>query len=205
MKLPHLTSLSLASNALKKAPYVARFQSLESLDLSHNFISTVDKGAFECGGSLKIINLAYNSLRKLDNVGSTSLLSLDVSHNRIPSVEEVGKLRVCQKILKFWFNDNPLSQRIAPRIRCLCLLQSLQEMDGKPVSESDLNQVRILLEQSGMAPQQPQQQLQQPLSGRSGGGNSSRMNQVVMQPGLPQLNHGPTQGGTKRKTRFSRQ
>lgn len=200
MKLPHLISLSLASNTLKKAPFLAHFQSLESVDLSHNFISNVDKGTFECG-SLKIINLSYNSLRKLDNVGTPSLLSLDVSHNRIPSVEEVGKLRVCQKILKFWFSDNPLSQRIAPRIRCLCLLQSLQEMDGKPVSESDLNQVRILLEQSGISTASSSSSLQQPSSGR--GSNSSRMNQVVMQPGLPQLNHG--QGGTKRKTRFPRQ
>lgn len=205
MKLPHLTSLSLASNTLKKGPYIARFQTLELLDLSHNFISTIDKGSFECG-NLKVLNLSYNSLRKLDNVGTQSLLSLDVSHNRIPTVDEVSKLRVCQRILKFWFSDNPLSQRIAPRIRCLCLLQSLQEMDGKPVSDSDLNQVRILLEQSGVSVQQ------QPLSGRSagGGGNSSsmsgntRVTQVVMQHGLPQLNPGPGQG-SKRKTRFPRQ
>lgn len=210
MKLSSLSTLSLANNNLKQAPYISHFQTLESIDLSHNFISTVEKGSLD-SGILKVLNISYNSMRKLDNVGIPSLLSLDVSHNRIPSVEEVEKLRVCQKILRFWFSDNPLSQRIAPRIRCLCILQSLQEMDGRQVTESDLNQVRIILEQNGMAfkPQPPQSKMSAPSSGRNVDGassnmsNNSRTNQVILQPGLPQLNpHG--QAGSKRKGRYPR-
>ncbi|OHS96166.1 hypothetical protein TRFO_10073 [Tritrichomonas foetus] len=201
MKLPHLTSLGLANNNLKRAPMFYSFQSLESIDVSHNFIATVDKSAFECP-TLKILNLGYNSLRKLDNVGVPSLLSLDVSHNRITSADEVGKLRICQKILKFWFNDNPLSQRIVPRIRCLCMLQSLQEMDSKMVTESDLSQVRILLEQSGASLPGPSPAPAPMLSGR--GNSNSRVNNVIIQPGLPQLNPSQGQRGTKGKSRYPR-
>ena len=198
MKLPHLTTLSLANNSLKRAPTIRGFVSLESIDLSHNFIASVDRGVLECP-NLKILNLGYNSLRKLDNVGIPSILSLDVSHNRIPSVDEVAKLRTCQRILKFWFNDNPLSQRIVPRIRCLTLLQTLQEMDGKMVTESDLSQVRILLEQSGVSFAQPTT-TSTIHAGRAN--TNSRVNNVVMQPGLPQLNPNQPQRNTKGKGRF---
>jgi hypothetical protein len=132
------------------------------------------------------LDLSYNLLRKLDHIGVPTLLALDVSHNRIVSVDEVEKLAVSAQLVKFAFNDNPLTQRISPRIRCLCILRSLTEMDGRPVSENDLAQVRLLLEQNdGMPPP-------------STTGRVAKVNTVILQPGLPQLTPS-TQAASKRK------
>lgn len=186
-RMPSLAKLVLTKNALKRVDLVPNqnFPALEVLDLSRNYISVINSGAFDCK-RLQRLNLSYNSLRKLDNLGVASLLSLDVSHNRIPTVDEVDKLRGCVNLEHFWFNDNPLTQRIVPRIRCLCLLGSVTEMDGRQVTESDLSQVRTLLEQNdGMPPM---------ISGKP-----PKMNTVILQPSLPQLTTG---GGSKRKGRF---
>lgn len=179
-------TLNLSSNAFRKLePFSSQhFPALEILDLSHNFIAGCCPGAFSCG-KLQLLDMSYNSMRKLDHVGVASLVSLDVSHNRITSVDEVEKLRVCTQIRVFAFNDNPLSQRISHRIRCLCLLRSVSTMDGRTVTESDLSQVRTILEQNeGMPP---------PMIS----GCAAKLNTVIVQPNLPQLSQ--QTGGQRRK------
>lgn len=188
-QFPHLSELNLSGNSFKAIDVLKpnHFPSLEVLNLSHNYIQVVPPNSFACG-KLRVLDFSYNSLRKLDNVGVVSILSLDISHNRIPSVDEVEKLTVCQHLQKFCFNDNPLTQRISPRIRCLTLLRSVTEMDERPVTESDLSQVRMILEQNGMAFQGPLVTQQKPTK-------TSGVN--IVQPGLPQLQAAPI--ATKRK------
>jgi hypothetical protein len=161
---------------------------VEVLDLSHNFINTITPGAFDDLTALKDLKLGYNSLRKLDCLGVPSLLSLDISHNRISTVEEVGKLVKCVRLEKLWFSDNPLAQRVSPRIRCLVFLRTLREFDGKMVTESDLAQVRMILDSvSGEIVQAPQVQLPP--------GKVARVNNVVLAPPLPALQPPPPKRG----------
>jgi hypothetical protein len=191
LPLIHLTDLTVSGNALKRVDCMPgqNFPVLATLDLSHNHIATISNGAFECP-QLRLLNLSYNSLRVLNNVGVATLRHLDVSHNRIPSVDEVEKLRPCTQLQTFVFSDNPLVQRIVPRIRCLCLLRSVVEMDGKAVTENDLAQVRTLLNANeGMPPPM--------ISAKP-----AKVTTIILQPTLPQLSSG---GTAKRKPgqRFS--
>jgi Leucine-rich repeat (LRR) protein len=176
MRLTSLVELILTKNLIKRIDLIPHqnFPNLERFIMCRNYLSTVSKGAFDCR-ELKVLDLSYNLLRKLDHIGVPSLVALDVSHNRIVTVDEVEKLHCCTQLLKFAFNDNPLTQRISPRIRCLCILRSLTEMDGRIVTENDLAQVRILLDQNdGMPPPSTM-------------GRATKVNTVILQPGLPQL------------------
>jgi len=183
-----LKHLNLSNNSIRtlQSIDITHFPSLEVLDLSHNYIALINKDALT---SLKLqsLNLSYNSLKKMDFLTIPSLLTLDVSHNRVSTVDEVVKLRGCSSLVKFWFNDNPLTQRIVHRIRVLVILRSLKELDGRPVMESDLIQVQTVLEQSGgqqqVVPQAPP-------------GKVAKVNNVIMQPQLPMLHENAP---TKRK------
>ena len=143
--------------------------------------------------------MAYNSLRKADNLACPHLVSLDLSHNRITLVDECFKLARCTQLQKFWFNDNPLAQRTSHRIRCLTILRNVKEMDGRSVTESDLAQVKMVLEQgSGVsitpsAGVQPQQR-------------NAKVNNVMLAPPLPALQPGPAgkRSLTRPQQRFPR-
>ena len=177
-KLTKLQNLNLSNNSFRNVPVFGNFPMLESLDLSHNYILGAAPAAFE---GIKALDLSYNSLQKLDNIGASTLISLDISHNRVTTVDEVYKLAKCTIITKFAFHDNPLGHRISPRIRCLLILRSLKEMDGKLVTESDLAQVKILLDQAsggqGLSVPQPQ----------APPGKATRVNNVNLGFGLPSL------------------
>ncbi|EAY07200.1 Leucine Rich Repeat family protein [Trichomonas vaginalis G3] len=185
-QLHNLKSLNLSYNSIKTHPILPRsnFPNIELLDLSHNYVMTIERGTFS---ELQLLSsdLSYNSLKKLDNINCQSLTFLDVSHNRITTVDEVEKLRNLTNLAKFNFNDNPLNQRTIHRIRVLCILRSVKEIDGKPVTESDLMQVKQILEQNsamGVLPPEPQ----------APPGKVNRINNIIMSPNLPALHEAPT-------------
>ncbi|OHT17128.1 hypothetical protein TRFO_12654 [Tritrichomonas foetus] len=176
-KLARLQELNLSNNSFRNVPIFATFPALESLDLSHNYILGAAPNAFE---GIKALDLSYNSMQKLDNIGASSIISLDISHNRVSSVDEVYKLAKCTAITKFSFHDNPLGHRVSPRIRCLVILRSLKEMDGKLVTEADLAQAKMLLDQgTGQVAQAPAPQAPP--------GRTTRVNNVNLGFGLPAL------------------
>lgn len=148
-KFPSLKELNLSNNNFRILDVFSskNFPCLEYLNLSRNHINKIQPQAIT-SLTLQTLDISYNSLKQLNGLGIPSILTMDVSHNRINSVDEVEKLIPCAKIMRFFFMEQPLSQRISPRIRCLVILRSLQELDGRAVSESDLSQVRMHLEQN---------------------------------------------------------
>ena len=203
LQLKSLKQLTLSNNSLRTISLTtfpcSNFPSLEFLDLSHNFIMQIERRWF---GDLNIVSLdlSYNSLKKLDGLNIPTINSLDVSHNRITTVDEVEKLRPCTNMKRFCFNDNPLNQRAIPRIRVLCILRSLQEMDNKTVTENDLIQVKQILDQQNAGYgvfSEPQ--TTQP-------GRVNRINNVMLTPNLPSLQGTPTSGKRKpmERSRFPR-
>lgn len=183
-KLTKLTLMNLSNNSFRNIPMISQsFPNLDSIDLSHNYILAVAPNSFD---GIKSIDLSYNSLPKLDNIACASLLSLDISHNRVQQVDEVYKIASkAPQITKFSFHDNPLQQRVSPRIRCIAWMRSLKEMDGKLVTEADLQQARVLLEQgaisSGNVSSSSSSQLGAPP------GRGPRVNNVNLGFGLPAL------------------
>jgi Leucine-rich repeat (LRR) protein len=189
-----LQALIISNNSFKTVenfPQTA-FPCLEVLDISHNFVNSI--GGLDGFRTLQELNISYNSMKKVDQLIVVSLVSLDLSHNRITTVDEVAKLARCTHLTRFWLNDNPFTQRTSPRIRCIMFLRSLKEMDGKPVSENDLAQVSILLEANGSEALQVQPQLPP--------GKVARVNNVMLAPPLPQLQ--PQQKRGRMATRHPR-
>ena len=153
ISFPELETLNLSQNKIKSIPRLekSRFPHLKAISFSRNYIHNIAPSTFDIN-TLKTLDLSYNMLRKLENISTPYLEALDVSHNRIPSVDEVEKLRECISLKRFGFSDNPLAQRIPHKIRCLCILRTLVEIDGHTVNESDNQQVMQVLSQSGVAP-----------------------------------------------------
>lgn len=65
--------------------------SLKRLNLKGNKISTIDVEAFQNLPATEDLDISYNSLNKLDlsyfdQVGTLSMFSLNVSHNKIPDL-----------------------------------------------------------------------------------------------------------------------
>lgn len=150
IKCPELETLNLSNNRIKSIPKFEKqnFPHLKALSLSHNFIQNIAPNAFDLE-SLRTLDLSYNTLRKLDNIANNYIEALDLSHNRIPSVDEVEKLKDCLNLKRLGFSDNPLTQRIPHKIRCLCILRGLIEIDGHTVNENDNAQVMQILGQNG--------------------------------------------------------
>ena len=90
-------------------------------------------------------------------------------------------------IEKFAFHDNPLGQRVSPRIRCLAYLRSLREMDGKPVTEADLSQVKILLDQGAGGQAGNSVSGSGSVGAMGPPGRATRVNNVNLGFGLPAL------------------
>jgi Leucine-rich repeat (LRR) protein len=190
MQFHALEVLILANNNIKTCDIFtpSAFPALAILDFSHNFINTILAGALDGLRTLKELKLGYNSLRKADHLAVPSIVSLDLSHNGIGTVDEVAKLTNCTRLERFWFNDNALTQRTSPRIRCLVLLRGLRELDGRPVSESDLAQVRTVIEANGG-------EALQATPAQAPPGRVARVNTVVLAPPLPSLQPAPPKRG----------
>lgn len=182
IKLPNLKTLNISRNSLRNFIQIPseNFPLLTNLNLSYNFIISIQKDAF-MNLPIEVLDLSHNSLKKLDNLSIESLRSLNVSHNRITFIDEVEKLRSNINLTQFFFNDNPLNQKSIHRIRVLFILRTLTELDGKAVTENDLAQVRIQIEQSS------NDTGQQSLPGIV----QTRINKVIIAPVLPSLHESP--------------
>lgn len=90
--LPKLNHLEVFNSSTSNIYYssFSHLQSLQSLNLSHNLITTVPNGLFDNLSSLKSLDISYNHITHLQEdvfLGLKSLRRLDLSHNSIQYVD----------------------------------------------------------------------------------------------------------------------
>lgn len=87
-----LTEIKLTNNSIQNffKNSFAGLQDLRILDLSHNQVSEIDAGSFNCP-QLNHLNLSYNCLTEIDDntfQGASQLQSLDLSYNGIGKISK---------------------------------------------------------------------------------------------------------------------
>lgn len=106
-KLPHLESLDLSYNQIKKLPEgITEMTELRRLQLSFNQITRIEENRLGLLPKLKHLDLRSNRLRQL-SLASTSLESLDVSENRLKGVAPIQLF--CPELLHLNLSNNKLN------------------------------------------------------------------------------------------------
>ncbi|XP_067945738.1 leucine-rich repeat neuronal protein 1-like [Watersipora subatra] len=114
-QLQSVRALDLSDNYLEtlQASLFKELKSLEFLSLSGNSIVYIERNAFQFHTSLKILQLDKNHLRRIDgnlfNSIGLSLRDLDLSSNKIESIEE-GDLTQLLRLERLKLSKNNLSQ-----------------------------------------------------------------------------------------------
>lgn len=81
---------------------------LTELKLDNNYLETLN-GALSGLAHLRRVNLSFNKLRKIspdDLIGLDELQFLDISHNRLTTLEETSKVNTIKEIVAFRKKEN---------------------------------------------------------------------------------------------------
>jgi len=143
---PNLKSLNLSSNGLHTVSVSAfGLPALETLDVSRNSMPTIDVHLFETSPKLSEVNLAFNTISRL-NDGTfghlTSLSVLDLSHNSLMRIED--NVFVGMNISHLDLGYNNLRKMPSLPLRKLTAARTLI-LDGNPLhslGRDDLTRVR---------------------------------------------------------------
>lgn len=137
-KLPHLESLDLSYNQIKKLPTgLSALTELRRLQLSFNQITRIEENLLGLLPKLKHLDLRSNRLRQL-SLASTSLESLDVSENRLKGVAPIQLF--CPELLHLNISSNKLGllsfeEADFPQLQYLNLARNrIQELPMLPAS-----------------------------------------------------------------------
>uniref|UniRef100_A0A1Q3FB50 Putative mitotic protein phosphatase 1 regulator n=1 Tax=Culex tarsalis TaxID=7177 RepID=A0A1Q3FB50_CULTA len=110
-----LRTVDLSGNSIKDISNVTKCQTLESLNLSGNYLGdTLDLNKFKGMNNLRKLDLANNEINYLDNTGNVNLESLedlDLSRNNIiPSDLNIAIFYPFTKLHTLRLNDNRMPQ-----------------------------------------------------------------------------------------------
>ncbi|GMM37705.1 hypothetical protein DASC09_050300 [Saccharomycopsis crataegensis] len=95
---PGVKVLQLCDCQFKKIPQcVRKFENLITLDLTKNYISSIDKGLSKCS-KLEYLSLSYNNINNIENLTLPNLRELDLSHNQIKTICELHDLGSLTKL-----------------------------------------------------------------------------------------------------------
>lgn len=99
-----LTSLDLSHNLLNEIPPLP--PTLTSLNLSHNLITSVRNAKL---GNVRSCNLSNNRIDCLAGLDADSLQRIDVRRNELAEHGEIGRLAILPSIKQVWCADNTLT------------------------------------------------------------------------------------------------
>lgn len=133
--LKGLRSLYLGNNDIVKIEGLNALQHLRELNLNKNKIKSVDDEAFTGLASLRELSLEENGLKSLTNFQYLPFLhTLHLTANRIQDFAEIDKLVSTRTLLDISIQNNPLARKAFYRVSIIKRLQSLQMIDGKPIT-----------------------------------------------------------------------
>ena len=143
---PNLKSLNLSSNGLHTVSVSAfGLPALETLDVSRNSMPTIDVHLFETSPKLSEVNLAFNTISRL-NDGTfghlTSLSVLDLSHNSLMRIED--NVFVGMNISHLDLGYNNLRKMPSLPLRKLTAARTLI-LDGNPLHSLGNNDIIVSL------------------------------------------------------------
>ncbi|CAD6907949.1 unnamed protein product [Tilletia controversa] len=127
LALSGLTHLDLSSNLLNSVPpALAALPSLAVLNLSTNLLESV-LGIYTLIPHIRVLNLSHNRLDSLCGLERLSALRrIDLRHNELYDVGEIGRLVDCAKLAEVWVgtgNIGLFEERPDWRVDCFVLFE----------------------------------------------------------------------------------
>ncbi|KAG9397549.1 Leucine-rich repeat [Carpediemonas membranifera] len=118
----------------------------DGIDLSFNLITHL--GEFPLIPSLRVLLVADNSVETISSFLSASNLplleSINLYHNNISSLAELGKLASLPKLKELYVGRNPVCNIENFRVKLLTLLPQLTVINGCKVTAKEHEQASIL-------------------------------------------------------------
>lgn len=135
--LASVTSLTLQNNNLQGFPNIFRyFPVLQSLDLSKNFIHTIDSTLIPEDQPLQSLYVNENRLHRIPSVQNRfpNLVNLELQHNDIDSIEDFDLFKLA-KLRRLDISNNPL------KFVSNDAFQSQEEMNTIDFSYTELKEI----------------------------------------------------------------
>ncbi|XP_003392124.3 PREDICTED: protein phosphatase 1 regulatory subunit 42-like, partial [Amphimedon queenslandica] len=144
-KLNNLTKLYLSHNSIQLVEGLEQLSRLSELHISHQNLPEGEKLLFDprslkaIVNSLTILNVSGNRLASLEDIGLlVNLEQLMATDNDLTSMKDLGK--VLSRFIKLWkleLNGNPLSYKQKYRDRVVTMCHRLESLDGRDVNEME--------------------------------------------------------------------
>lgn len=167
-RLVKLKALVLSRNQLKSFEVVHDMRNLNSLVLSHNRLASLEEDTLRHMPQLAKLSLSHNALKELPPVAACPLLAelrvahnqleavtatfaglkklklVDLGHNRLRDLEDLGRLKDISSLANLNVSGNPVTQRgegeedfavIARKIVANLPNTSLRILNGKPLEK----------------------------------------------------------------------
>lgn len=135
--LSAIKTLDLGWNEIKTFESSLESQTLESLSLCHNLLSSLPP--IQALTNLKALDLSVNQIESLAGIEALQQLeALDVSHNLINSMNELERLANIQRLTRAKLSHNPIARRADYRREVFFFVGKTVELDGKPWSFAEL-------------------------------------------------------------------
>lgn len=100
----------------KKIENLENCTNLDTINVSHNYITTIENCAFDVLPVLNTLNISHNQLRTCASIEiltkCTNLSILDLSHNRLDDVMLVGILAKMPELRVLVLTGNPVVNQI---------------------------------------------------------------------------------------------
>lgn len=113
--LDNLNKLRLSKNNLEDISDINRCPALELLDISYNFIESIDASSFYGMSNLQFLDLKNNNISEIRRGAFSyqrNLTELDLSHNKLENISLALFVPYFENLTKFYLNDNNLTEII---------------------------------------------------------------------------------------------
>ncbi len=126
-----LISLNVSSNSLIGDGIYFPFPNLKSLLINHNRVNVFDDDEFlMCFPALEILDFSYNCLKHIGFVRESSIVELNVSHNRIQLI--AGLPRTLTKLIADTNEITMIQSKLPPNLETLALSYNMLRYAGLP-------------------------------------------------------------------------